>query len=113
MAYQSFGVGEEVIEIYPEYKERIVEAIARCKITSELNLQLLGIKHIPREIYKLQNLRELRLDQNQNMVLKEFSPELKTLKLLSMRTCRIILLPSNISVLSKLSTLDCQDNAMK
>lgn len=113
MTYQSFGVGEEVIEIYPEFKERILEAIARCKITSELNLQLLGIKHIPREIYKLQNLKELRLNQNQNLVLKEFSSELKTLKLLSLRTCRIILLPSNISLLTKLSTLDCQDNIMK
>mmetsp|Transcript_35485 Transcript_35485/g.66233 ORF Transcript_35485/g.66233 Transcript_35485/m.66233 type:complete len:1350 (-) Transcript_35485:239-4288(-) len=113
MTYQSFGVGEEVIEIYPEFKERIVDAIARCKETSELNLQLLGIKHIPREIYKLTNLKEFRLDQNQNLVLKEFSSELKTLKLLSLRTCRIILLPTNISMLGKLETLDCQDNMMK
>ena len=113
MAYQSFGVGEEVIEIYPEFKERIIDAIARCKETGELNLQLLGIKHIPREIYKLTNLKEFRLNQNQNLVLKEFSSELKSLKLLSLRTCRIILLPSNVSLLVKLETLDCQDNMMK
>ena len=113
MQFQSIGLKEEVVELYPEFKLRIRASIDRCKVSNEMNLQLMGLREIPREVLKVPGIHELRLDQNQNLKFPNgIPPELKNLKLLSVRNCCFAELPASVSVLAKLTTLDLQENCL-
>jgi internalin A len=116
MEHHTIGLGEEIIEIYPEFRKRIAQAIEQCRSSSNgiMNLQLLGLRSLPRQILKIhETISELRLDQNQNLSFQQtngFPQELKSLKLLSLRNCSLSFLDLNLSVLSKLNSLDLQEN---
>lgn len=113
MRFQTIGLNEEIVELYPEFKLRLRAAIERCKETNEVNLQLMGLREIPREVLKVPGIQQIRLDQNQNLQFPAgIPPELKSLKLLSIRNCCFTELPDNISILAKLSTLDLQENKL-
>eukprot|EP00602_Paraphysomonas_sp_CaronLab_P006141 CAMPEP_0185022112 /NCGR_PEP_ID=MMETSP1103-20130426/4839_1 /TAXON_ID=36769 /ORGANISM="Paraphysomonas bandaiensis, Strain Caron Lab Isolate" /LENGTH=1362 /DNA_ID=CAMNT_0027554057 /DNA_START=11 /DNA_END=4100 /DNA_ORIENTATION=+ len=113
MRYQTLGLNEEVVELYPEFKQRVRSAIEWCQNSHEMNLQLMGLRDIPREILKIGGIKELRLDQNHNLKLPNgFPSELKTVTLLSMRNCALVDIPLNISVLMKLKTIDFQENSL-
>lgn len=118
MEHHTIGLGEEIIEIYPEFRKRITQAIDHCRVSGgAMNLQLLGLRSIPRQILKIHEaITELRLDQNQNLSFQQtngFPNELKSLRLLSLRNCSLVSLDLNISVLSKLHTLDLQENCFE
>lgn len=114
MEYHTIGLGEEIVEIYPEFRKRITQAIELCRTSGSMNLQLLGLRSIPRQILKIkESITELRLDQNQNLSFQAtsgFPAELKSLNLLSLRNCSLVSLDLNISQLSKLNNLDLQEN---
>ena len=62
-----------------------------------MNLQLLGLTHIPREVLAMTtSLLRLRLDFNDRLVLAAVPAELHSLKLLSMRACSLAALPPDI-----------------
>lgn len=120
MEHHTIGLGEEIIEIYPEFRQRISKAIESCRTSGVMNLQLLGLRSLPRQILKVPpgTIRELRLDQNQNLSFEQtngFPIELKSLQLLTLRNCSLssISLSNNISVLSKLNHLDLQENFLQ
>lgn len=111
MKYVYMGTAEEVMELAPEYRERIKKLIAAVPQTGILNLQMLGLREIPREALKLITLKELRLDMNANLKMpRGFPTELKPIRMLSMRACGIIDVPSSIAVLVRLTTLNLEDN---
>lgn len=118
MEHHTIGLGEEIIEIYPEFKKRVAQAIDHCRVSGgSMNLQLLGLRSIPRQILKIHEaITELRLDQNQNLSFQQtngFPSELKSLQLLTLRNCSLVSLDLNISILSKLHTLDLQENSFE
>ena len=112
--HHTIGLAEEIIEIFPEFRKRITKAIELSRTTGAMNLQLLGLRSIPRQILKIkESITELRLDQNQNLSFQAtdgFPIELKSLNLLSLRNCSLVSLDLNISQLSKLNNLDLQEN---
>jgi hypothetical protein len=113
MRFQTIGLKEEIVELYPEFKLRLRAAIDRCKETNEMNLQLMGLREVPREVLKVAGIQQLRLDQNQHLEFPQGIPsELRSLKLLSVRNCCFTELPDNISILAKLETLDLQENKL-
>lgn len=111
MKYVYMGTAEEVMELAPEYRERIKKLIADVPKTGVLNLQMLGLREIPREALKLITLKELRLDMNANLKMPNgFPSELKPIRVLSMRACGVTNVPSSIAVLVRLTTLNLEDN---
>ena len=114
MKYVYMGTAEEVMELAPEYRERIKKLIAEVPKTGVLNLQMMGLREIPREALKLITLKELRLDMNSNLKMpKGFPRELKPIRTLSMRACGIIDVPSSIAVLVRLTSLNLEDNSIE
>lgn len=112
MKFQSISIKEEVTMIHPEFVDRLKFLSDICIKTGLLNLQLLGLKEIPKELFKLRkNIKRLRLDFNQNLTLISGTPiELSYCKVLSIRSCHIPSLPDNIINLKRMHTLNCQDN---
>jgi hypothetical protein len=110
MTYTYMGVGDEVMEMVPEFRERIKKLLLDVPKTGVLNLQMLGIRDIPREALKLQSIKELRLDMNANLTMPKIPSELKVIRLLSMRACGVKDVPPSISVLARLTTLNLEDN---
>lgn len=111
MKYVYMGTAEEVMELAPEFRERIKKLIAEVPKTGILNLQMLGLREIPREALKLITLKELRLDMNSNLKMpRGFPVELKPIRVLSMRACGIVDVPSSIAVLVRLTHLNLEDN---
>jgi Leucine-rich repeat (LRR) protein len=111
MKYVYMGAGSEVMEMAPEFRERLKKHLDDVpKSGGVLSLQLLGLKEIPREALKLTTLRELRLDMNNQLGLPNIPSELKPIRLLSMRACAVSDVPSSIGVLTKLTYLNLEDN---
>jgi Leucine-rich repeat (LRR) protein len=111
MKYVYMGTAEEVMELMPEYRERIKKLVAEVPHTGVLNLQMLGLREIPKEALKLATLKELRLDMNSNLGMpRVFPAELKPIRTLSMRACGVATVPTSIAVLVRLTTLNLEDN---
>ena len=111
MKFQQISIREEVTVIHPEFVDRLKNMSEICMKTGSLNLRLLGLQEIPRELFKLRrNIKRLRLDFNERLVLVSgFPSELSHCKLISMKSCKMEYLPE-MENLTRLQTLNCEGN---
>jgi Leucine-rich repeat (LRR) protein len=114
LGYHRHGVTGEVNEPVPSFNEHIKEAIEKAKGSGELNLQLLNLKTLTHDVATMTSLRELRMDCNPIDFEQFHLPRhLTGLKVLSLRTCQLSLLPQFLETLLDLETLVLEDNSLQ
>jgi hypothetical protein len=115
MQFQTLGAMDEVTLLKPEFSDIIAQMIRATKPDGVLNLQLLGLKEIPREVLKMKHLKRLKLDFNPNLkFMKDKLPkELSSLVTLSFQGCNMPTLPDNIWMYDRLTSLNLIGNHLE
>ena len=111
MEFHQIGICDQVTVLIPEFTSIVRQMIASSKKDGLLNLQLLGLREIPVDVLKMPHLKRLKVDFNDSLQLREGFPiELKGLTTLSLRACKMAILPENIYLFEKLTTLSIHEN---
>lgn len=111
MEYHEISIMHEVTILKPELYERIKHLSHIAEKSGFLNLQLLGIRELPRHILKIKKLKKLQLDFNPRLIWKGgIPPEFSMLKSLSLKSCYLPSLPDSVSNLKRLSSFYCELN---
>lgn len=131
MAYHALSINSEVLVLQPELQETIAQKInaSAKEKRAFLNLQLLGLKSIPKQVLKMKNLRKLKMDFNDQLNLNTkqeknasneglastegFAMELEKLEYFSCRACKISILPENVFIFKKLTFLSLEENRLE
>jgi Leucine-rich repeat (LRR) protein len=115
MEYHQLGIENEVTILQQEIQETIHQKMQASSKDGMLNLQLLGLKEIPKQILKMkQNLKKLKFDFNlQFQLVNDFPKELMYLHLLSFKGCKMLTIPENIHIFEYLTTLNLEDNRLE
>lgn len=131
MAYHAISINSEVLVLQPELQETITQKINACAREKRafLNLQLLGLKSIPKQVLKMKNLHKLKMDFNDQLDLNTkqdrnasnegmastegFALELEKLEYFSCRACKISILPENVFIFQKLTFLSLEENRLE
>lgn len=83
--------------------------VAEC--SGFLSLQLMNMKYIPKDVIEMEGLKQLRLDCNRNINLRNgFPSEFSRLTMLSLKACRLTELPLSVSVLTSVEKLYLEEN---
>ena len=114
MRYHSIGILQQVTVLKQEFDKIISQMISAVGKNGLLNLQLMGLNKIPGQVIRMTNLKQLKLDFNDKLYLERgFPEELSHLTLLSLRACKMPSLPENMSIFTKLTTLNLEDNRLE
>jgi Leucine-rich repeat (LRR) protein len=114
MEFHDMGIMHEITILQPEIKEKIRYILEASKETGLVNLQLMGLTDIPRQLFKCTHIKKLQLDYNNHLELHSgFAPELQSLKYLSIKSCRIPTLPENVKNLKRLIHLNLEENLLE
>jgi Leucine-rich repeat (LRR) protein len=114
MEYHEIGIAHEVTILKPEFEETIQQKMIGAQKDGILNLQLLGLREIPKLILSMKTLKRLKLDFNDYLdVSQGFPPELHRLQALSFRGCKLPVLPNNIHIFDRLTNLNLEDNRLE
>ena len=86
--------------------------VAEC--SGFLSLQLMNIKYIPKDVIDMKGLKQLRLDCNRNINLRNgFPSEFSKLTMLSLKACRLRELPLSLALLTSLEKLYLEENMIE
>ena len=108
------SIRHEVMVLKPELTERIRYLVDVSKESGALNLQMMGIEEIPNEVLRVKKLKKLKLDYNDHLKLsKGIPPELQILKSFSMKACKFLVCPDNISNLKRCISLNLEENCFE
>ncbi|KAJ1423724.1 hypothetical protein B484DRAFT_398556 [Ochromonadaceae sp. CCMP2298] len=111
MTFHQIGVCNQITEVEPDFAAIVRMMIAASARDGLLNLQLLGLREIPIDVLRMKNLKRLKLDFNDTMELAAGFPlELKSLLTLSLRACKMDLLPENVHIFEGIKSLSIHEN---
>jgi leucine-rich repeat protein SHOC2 len=114
MEFHDMGIMHEITILEPEIREKIRYILENSKETGLVNLQLMGLTDIPRQLFKCTHIKKLQLDYNNHLKLHSgFAPELQSLKYLSIKSCKIPTVPENIKNLKRLIHLNLEENLLE
>ena len=114
MEFHDMGIMHEITILEPEIRERIRYILDNSVESGIVNLQLMGLTDVPRQLMKCTHIKRLQLDYNNHLKLESgFGPELQGLKHLSIKSCRIPFLPDNIKNLKRLVHLNLEENMLQ
>lgn len=116
MQFQTMGAMDEVTILKPEFHDIIAQMVKITKPNDVLNLQLLGLREIPREVIKMKSkLKKLKLDFNPHLTFfkDQLPKELNKLVSLSFQGCQLPYIPDNIWMYDKLVTLNLVGNQLE
>lgn len=108
------GIMHEITILKPEIREKIRYILQNSLESGIVNLQLMGLTDMPHELFKVKHIKRLQLDYNNHLQLTSgFPVELGTVKVLSVKSCRLPFLPANISNLFQLTQLNLEENMLE
>jgi Leucine-rich repeat (LRR) protein len=113
MQYHTIGIQNEVTILEQELLETVHQKIEASKKDGILNLQLLGLKEIPKLVLKMPKLQRLKLDFNDRLQITEFPIEFRNIDGLSFKSCKMPHIPENIYIFERLSSLNLEDNRLE
>jgi hypothetical protein len=114
MRYADRGIMNEITVLLPEVTMHLTRLIERSESSGFLNLTLMGLRDLPLAVLKMKNLRKLRLDFNDQLKLSLGFPknEMKDLRTLSLKACKLTDIPESIKNLKSLTQLNMEDNCL-
>jgi Leucine-rich repeat (LRR) protein len=114
MKFHSIGIMNQVTLLKPEFNEIIFQIIQSSEKDGLINLQLMGLKTIPKQLLKLKELRRLKFDFNDQLSLGNTFPiEFSTLTALSLKSCKLSNLPTNLFIFDFLTILILEGNNLE
>ena len=113
MQYHTIGINNEVTILQQELHETVEQKIEGSQKDGILNLQLLGLKEIPKLVLKMPKLNRLKLDFNDRLHILEFPIEFKNIDGISFKSCKMPSIPENIYIFERLSSLNLEDNKLE
>jgi Leucine-rich repeat (LRR) protein len=114
MEFHTIGVNHEVTILMTELQETIFQKLEGARRDGFLNLSLLGLKEIPKQVAKnIKSLSRIKFDFNDKLEIDSFPIEFVRLEGLSFKSCKMPRLPDNIHQFSRLTTLNLEDNRIE
>jgi len=116
------GIGDECLELEPEFRDRLQQMIKDSEENSSLELQLLNLKRIPETVFKLEGLKNFDLSRNDfsqeplywgGYDEEEVNENLSTVTSVYLKSCKMHNLDSTIQVLKNVVELNLEDNRLE
>lgn len=115
--YAHISINQEVNIVKDELISIIQQRLDVLKDKMLLNLQLLGIRDLPKIMFQRKYCKiisKLRLDFNPKLVLSdEFVEKLSNIELLSCKGCRLEIFPENLYLWNSLVSLNLEENKLE
>ena len=120
MIFNHISIMNEVIVLKPELMMRVRHMIEvnqnQGPMDNILNLQLLGLTEIPKDIVLYTEIKKLRLDFNNKIAIdpvEGIPAAFSGIRLLSMRSCGLVYFPQNCNVLKRINELNLEENLLE
>jgi Leucine-rich repeat (LRR) protein len=115
--YAHISINQEVNIVKDELISIIQQRLDVLKDKMLLNLQLLGIRELPKIMFQRKYCKiisKLRLDFNPKLVLTdEFVEKLSNLEMLSCKGCRLATFPENVFLWGSIVSLNLEENQLE
>jgi Leucine rich repeat len=120
MIFSDISIMHEVTVLKPELMMRVkhmIEVNERIGPTENiLNLQLMGLTEIPKDVVFYSAIRKLRLDYNNKIVIDPVNgiPDgFNSLRMLSIRACNLMFFPENCFKMKRLTEINLEENLLE
>jgi Leucine-rich repeat (LRR) protein len=120
MIFNQISIMYEVTVLKPELMMRVRHMIEvnerNGPMENILNLQLLGLTEIPKEIVLYKDIKMLRLDYNNKIEIDRIDglpDSFSGLRMLSIRACNLSYFPENCTILKRIQSLTLEENLLE
>lgn len=119
------GIGDECLELEPEFRDRLQKMIRDSEASSSLELQLLNLKRIPETVYNLEGLKNVDLSRNDfsgeplmwggyyDPEEEEPNENLTSATSLVLKSCRIREIDVSIQLMRNVVDMNLEDNKIQ
>lgn len=108
------GIGDECLELQPEFRDRLRQMILDSQESRSLELQLLNLQAIPETVYKLEGLKNMDLSRNNfSGAPLEWHENFQTINSVYLKSCKMRELSPDIQLLRNLVELNMEDNNLE
>jgi len=116
------GIGDECLELEPEFRDRLKRMIADSSKSASLELQLLNLKRIPEPVFQLEGLQNVDLSRNdfsaEPLVWSGYDEEqvndnLSSSTSLYLKSCKMRSIDMSIQLLKNLVEMNLEDNRIE
>ncbi|GMI11247.1 hypothetical protein TrVE_jg2968 [Triparma verrucosa] len=108
------GIGDECLELEPEFRDRLQRKIEDSEASRSLELQLLNLQNIPEAVYKLEGLKNVDLSRNNFSVSPlEWEENLATVNSLYLKSCRMREIHPSIQIMRNIVEINLEDNNLE
>ena len=114
MQIHASGIGDECLELQPEFRDRLAKMIKLAQANLSLELQLLNLKEMPQDVFKLEGLKSADLSRNDfGVKILEIRENFGSLNAFFLKSCRIRVLSPDFMHLKNVVELNLEDNNLE
>eukprot|EP00520_Triparma_pacifica_P016971 CAMPEP_0118642542 /NCGR_PEP_ID=MMETSP0785-20121206/5887_1 /TAXON_ID=91992 /ORGANISM="Bolidomonas pacifica, Strain CCMP 1866" /LENGTH=1549 /DNA_ID=CAMNT_0006534093 /DNA_START=130 /DNA_END=4776 /DNA_ORIENTATION=- len=108
------GIGDECLELQPEFRDRLDRMIRDSQESRSLELQLLNLQSIPEAVFNLEGLKNMDLSRNNfSLAPLEWCENFQTINSLYLKSCRMRELGPDVQLLRNLVEMNLEDNNLE